>query len=184
MMPNAFMVVPTPHLTLIAAIARNGVIGANNALPWRLSEDLKRFKTLTMGHPMIMGRKTFESLGRVLPGRSHIVVSRAPRSAGDGCLMAGSIEEALACSARCEGADEVFVIGGEQIFRLALPLADCLQLTELHDEFAGDALFPAFDRSEWRETARERHGTGGGIAFDFVTYVRNNATKPQGDLNV
>jgi dihydrofolate reductase len=184
MTPTAPIAVPSPHLTLIAAVARNGVIGADNALPWRLPEDLKRFKALTMGHPMIMGRKTFASLGRVLPGRSHIVVSRERRSAGDGCLMAGSIEEALACSARCPGAEEVFVIGGEQIFRLALPLADCLQLTELHEEFAGDAVFPGFDRSEWRESAREAHGAGGPLAFDFVTYIRKNAAQPKGDPDV
>ena len=175
------MVAPITHLTLIAAVARNGVIGVGNALPWRLPEDLKRFKALTMGHPMIMGRKTFASLGRVLPGRSHIVLSRDPQAAIEGCLMAASMAEAMACSARCPGGDEAFVIGGEEVFRLALPLADRMQLTELHDEFAGDVVFPRFDRGDWRETAREAHGAGGPMAFDFVTLVRKNAVQPQGD---
>jgi dihydrofolate reductase len=172
MTPNAPKAAERPQLTLIAAVASNGVIGVDNGLPWRLPEDLKRFKALTMGHPMIMGRRTFESLGRVLPGRSHIVLSRERREPGEGWLAATSMAEALARAAHCPGGEEAFVIGGADVFRLALPLADCLQLTEVHQDFAGDVLFPPFDRGEWRETARERHGSGHGPAFDFVTYIR------------
>jgi len=166
-----------PHLTLIAAIASNGVIGAGNRLPWRLPADLQRFKALTMGHPMIMGRKTFASLGRLLPGRSHIVLSRG--EPGEGCVVARSLEEALAASGRCPGADEVFVIGGEQIYRLALPVADRLQLTELKRPFDGDARFPEFDRGQWQETARETQRDGD-LEFDFVTYQRKSFTQQTG----
>lgn len=159
-----------PCLSLIAAVAANGVIGSDNALPWRLPEDLKRFKALTLGHPVIMGRKTYASIGRPLPGRRNIVVSRNAAFAAAGCETAASLEAAIAA---CAGtADEIFVIGGAQIYAEALPLAERLYLTEIRAEFPGDARFPAFDRDAWRETARERHPGENGIGFDFAVYER------------
>jgi dihydrofolate reductase len=160
---------PAPtHLTIIAAIAANGVIGRDNGLPWRLGADLQRFRRLTTGHAIIMGRKTFESLGRLLPERTHIVLSRSG-AAPAGCLAAHTLEAALAL---CADADEAFVIGGGDIYRQALPLADRLQVTEIHEEFPGDTFFPEIDPGEWRESARERHRAEAGFDFDFVTYER------------
>jgi len=159
-----------PCLSLIAAVAANGVIGSDNALPWRLPEDLKRFKALTLGHPVIMGRKTFESIGRPLPGRRNLVITHNPRYRAEGCEVLTSLEAALAA---CAGtADEIFVIGGAQIYAEALPLARRLYLTEIRAEFPGDAHFPAFDRGAWRETAREHHRAESGIEFDFTVYER------------
>jgi dihydrofolate reductase len=159
-----------PRLSLIAAVAANGVIGSDNALPWRLPADLKRFKALTLGHPVIMGRKTHESIGRPLPGRRNIVVSRNAAYGAEGCEVATSLEAALAACQDDDG--EVFVIGGAQLYAAALPLAQRLYLTEIHAGFAGDAHFPAFDRNAWRETARERQRGEEGIAFDFAVYDR------------
>lgn len=159
-----------PRLSLIAAVAANGVIGSDNALPWRLPEDLKRFKALTLGHPVIMGRKTYESIGRPLPGRRNIIITHNATYAADGCETASSLGNALAA---CSGtAEEIFVIGGAQIYAEALPRAQRLYLTEIRAEFAGDARFPEFDRRAWRETARERHRTEEGIEFDFAVYDR------------
>jgi dihydrofolate reductase len=158
-----------PRITIIAAIAANGVIGDNNALPWRLREDLQRFRRLTTGHTIVMGRKTFESLGRLLPERSHVVVSRNDAYAPSGCLVAHSLVDAFAL---CNGHVEVFIIGGADVYRQALPYADRLQLTEIHRDFAGDALFPAIVRSDWCETGRERHHADAGFEYDFVTYDR------------
>lgn len=156
-------------LSVIAAVARNRVIGLDNALPWRLPEDLQHFRGLTMGHHIIMGRKTFESLGRLLPGRTSVIVSRQPEYKVPGAKMASSLREAVAA---CDGDEEVFVIGGAELYRQALPLADRLYLTEIHAEFQGDAFFPEFDRAVWRESARERHVGANGLAFSFVTYQR------------
>lgn len=159
-----------PRLALIAAVAENGVIGAGNALPWHLPEDLKRFKALTLGHPVIMGRKTYESIGRPLPGRRNIVVSRNADFAAAGCETAVSLEAAIAA---CAGtADEIFVIGGAQIYAEALPLARRLYLTEIRAEFPGDARFPAFERGDWRETVHEHHRAESGLEFDFAVYER------------
>lgn len=160
-----------PCLTLIAAVARNGVIGVDNTLPWRLPEDLKRFKALTLGHPIVMGRKTWESLGRPLPGRSNIVISRDPQYVASGAATATTLQQALSIAA-LENAQEVFVIGGAEVYRLALPLAQRLQLTEIGQDYAGDAHFPEFDRTLWRETAREHLRTETGLNYDFVTYAR------------
>jgi dihydrofolate reductase len=161
-----------PVITLIAAVATNGTIGLNNELPWHLPEDLKRFKALTLGHPVIMGRKTFDSivarLGKPLPGRRNLVISRSQRSGMVGAEYYASLDAALAA---CRDVDEVFVIGGEQIYVIALPLAGRLQLTEVKADIAGDAFFPAHDRSLFRETARMA-GAGGDHAYDFVTYER------------
>lgn len=160
-------------LTLIAAVARNGTIGKDNALPWRLSADLKRFKALTTGHPILMGRKTWESLGRPLPGRHNIVITRNAAYRAEGGTVVNSIDAAITAAS---GDAEAFVIGGEEIYRLALPLADRLQLTEIGSDFAGDAVFPAFDRSQWRESFREAHVDENGLSYAFVTYER---VKPQ-----
>lgn len=159
-----------PRITLIAAVARNGVIGRDNALPWRLPEDLKRFKALTTGHPIVMGRKTWESLGRPLPNRRNIVVTRDASFLADGATVVTSIDAALAASV---DASETFVIGGAEIYKLALPRADRLQLTEINADFDGDTLFPALACEEWRETAREHHPADGTpFSYDFVTYDR------------
>ncbi len=160
---------PVPRLTLIAAVARNGTIGKDNTLPWRLSEDLKRFKALTMGHPIIMGRKTWESLGRPLPGRSNIVITRDKGYRAGGATVVHAIDEALATA---QDAAEVFVIGGAEIYAMTLPRADCLQLTELAADFDGDVHFPPFDRSQWRTTFHETHTGTDGLAYAFVTYER------------
>ena len=163
-----------PIVTLIAALAANRTIGLNNELPWHLPEDLKRFKALTLGHPVIMGRKTFDSivarLGKPLPGRRNLVISRAQHSGIEGAEYFASLDAALAA---CGDVDEVFVIGGEQIYVLALPLAQRLQLTEVKADVAGDAFFPAFERTRFRETARST-GSGGEFQYDFATYERTD----------
>jgi dihydrofolate reductase len=153
-----------PVISLVAAMARNRVIGAGNRLPWRLPEDLKRFKRITMRAPVIMGRKTHESIGKPLPGRRNIVVTRQPGARWDGCEVAGSLDAALALAG---DAPEVFVIGGGELYRLALPRADRLYLTLIDADYAGDAFFPEIDPREWRETAREP-----GAGFAFVTLER------------
>jgi dihydrofolate reductase len=170
-----------PRITVIAAVAANGVIGRDNALPWRLSEDLKHFKTLTMGHPMIMGRKTWESLPGRLPGRPHIVVTRNPGYRADGATVVHSLPAAIAAAG---DADEAFVIGGAELYAQALDIADQLQLTEIAADFAGDTRFPAYDRAAWRETARQKHQAAAGFDFAFVTYGRLRTTTPdtEGEL--
>ncbi|MCX7170427.1 MAG: dihydrofolate reductase [Proteobacteria bacterium] len=149
----------------------NRVIGNGNALPWRLPEDLKRFKALTHGHPVIMGRKTWESLGRPLPGRTNIVISRRADLHAPGATPVGSLEAALAAAA-ATGTDEAFIIGGAEIYGQALPLADRLQLTEIDRDYAGDVFFPKFDRAAWHETARAAQHAEAGLAYTFVTYER------------
>lgn len=160
------------RVTLIAALGRNRLIGKDNRMPWHLSEDLKRFKALTLGHPVVMGRKTFQSIGIRLPGRDNIVITRSHAFAAPGCRVVHSLAEALSV-AQC--AAEVFVIGGAEIYALALPLADRLQLTEVDVELEGDAYFPNFDRSAWREVWRESRSTEGPqrLRYDFVTYDRS-----------
>lgn len=160
-----------PRISIVAALARNRVIGTENRLPWRLPEDLAHFKALTLGHPLLMGRKTFESLGRPLPGRTNIVISRNPGYAPPGCQVADSIAAALAL---CEAAQEVFCIGGAQLYSQVLPLADRLYLTEVQVDAAGDAWFPEFDRNTFREVSRESHrgAKGDALDFDFVLYER------------
>ncbi len=155
------------RIYLIAAVAANGVIGAKGRLPWSLPEDLKHFKKLTLGHPVIMGRKTWESLGSALPGRENIVVTRTPGFEAPGAAVARSLEAALAL---CAGEPVAFVIGGEGLFRESLPLAAGLVLTEIHRDYEGDTWFPPYDRSRWRETQREAHRTPEGLRFDFVLY--------------
>jgi dihydrofolate reductase len=159
----------TTRLSLIAAMARNRVIGRDNALPWRLPEDLKRFRRLTMGAPIIMGRKTYDSIGRPLPGRRNIVVTRQRDLALAGCEIAGSLEDALALAG---DAPEAFVIGGAEIYRAALPLADRLYFTLIDADYEGDAYFPAIDLAAWREIERERGDATSELRYEFVTYER------------
>ncbi len=160
---------PKPVLTLIAAVARNGVIGKDNRLPWHLPADLKHFKELTTGHAVIMGRKTWESLPakfRPLPGRGNIVVTRNGAFRAEGAIVCTSLADAIAAAS----GDEAFVIGGAELYKAALPLADRLQLTEIDAEYEGDTWFPAIDGDRWRETARVTHGGDGGPGYAFVTY--------------
>ena len=154
---------------LVAALARNRVIGVGNRLPWRLPEDLARFKRLTMGAPVIMGRKTRESIGRPLPGRRNIVVTRERAATWEGCVVAHSLDEALALA---DDAPEAFVIGGAELYAEALPLADELLLTEIDAEVKGDTFFPSWDRAAFQEESREQHVSEAGIPFSFVRYVR------------
>ncbi len=145
-------------LALIVAKSQNNVIGINNNLPWHLSEDLKYFKRVTMGKPIIMGRKTFESIGRPLPGRTNIVVTHNESYQAEGIKIVHSLKAALElCDAitLIDGSDEAMVIGGAELYKQALPLADYLYLTEVHAEVKGDAFFPEFNRDEWQEIGRE-----------------------------
>jgi dihydrofolate reductase len=157
-----------PRLNLIVARARNGVIGRDGTLPWHLSEDLRHFKKTTLGHPIVMGRRTWESIGRPLPDRRSIVLTRNPRWSAPGVERADSLAQARAM---CEGAAEVFVIGGAALFAEALPLAQRLFLTEIDADFEGDTFFPPIDRAAWREVWREHLSAGPGRPFglDFVT---------------
>ncbi|MBP7080409.1 MAG: dihydrofolate reductase [Rhodocyclaceae bacterium] len=156
-------------LTLIAAVARNGVIGIDNRLPFRLPEDLKRFKALTMNHPIIMGRKTWQSLPRALPGRHNIVISRQTGFAAEGATVVTSLDAALAIA----GNVPAFVIGGAEIYALALPRADMLELTEVAAEVAGDVWFPDYDKDQWQEATRTtHHDDAAQLDYDFVTYRR------------
>ena len=157
------------RITLIAAVASNGVIGAGGQLPWRLPEDLRFFKAQTLGHPVIMGRRTRESIGRPLPGRRNIVVSRTQGFAAEGAEVVPSLAAALA---RCADEAEAFVIGGGDLYRAALAHAGRIILTEIRQAFDGDTWFPAFDRNAWREVRREAHAPAGGLAHDFVWYER------------
>ena len=158
-----------PRIYLVAAVAANGIIGAGGHLPWRLPEDLKHFKHLTMGHPVIMGRRTWESLGGPLPGRENIVVSTRRGYEAPGAAVASSLDAALAL---CTGERVAFVIGGTRLFEAALPLASGLVMTEIKRDYAGDTRFPEYDRSQWRESQREAHTAADGTRFDLVLYER------------
>ena len=165
------------EIAIIVAMASNRTIGLDNTLPWRIPEDLKHFKALTMGHHMIMGRKTFESIGRPLPGRTTVVVSRGRNLKIDGCIVAHSLAEALAA---CASDPEVFVVGGADIYAQALGLAGTLYITEIQQDIAGDAWFPEFDRGAWQETSREKRSQSEPqpLEYHFVTYRRNTHHKP------
>jgi len=158
-------------IMLIVARADDGTIGDKGALPWRLPADLKRFKALTMGKPMIMGRKTFTSLPGLLPGRRHIVLTRDAGWAAPGAEVAHDVTGALALA----GESDVAVIGGAEALALFEPLAHRFELTEVHGDYAGDTRLP-YPAAPWRETAREAYGAADGIpAYDFVTFVRDAA---------
>lgn len=152
------------RVSIIAAVAENGVIGRDGGLPWRLPEDMKRFKALTMGKPIIMGRKTFESIGKALPGRPNIVITRARTFAAEGIHAAHGFKEALNTASALAGEEgEIMVIGGAEIYKQALAFASRLYLTEVHQAAEGDVRFPEFERRRWRETSREKHS-----GYDFV----------------
>ena len=160
-----------PRISLIAAMARNRTIGIDNRLPWRLPADLKRFKALTRGHTLVMGRKTFESLNGPLPWRTTVVVTRREDYAPAGVLVAHSLAEALERAREVES-EEIFIAGGEEIFRLGLDLADRLQLTHIDQDFPGDTFFPEFDASAWRLVEREDHAATEEtpFAYSFLVY--------------
>ena len=163
------------ELVLVVARARNGVIGNAGAMPWHLSADLKRFKRITVGKPVIMGRKTFDSIGKPLPGRQNIVLTRDRGWQVAGVTVAANLAEAVAAAgldprARADG---IMVIGGAQIYAVTLPSATRIELTEIDDEPDGDTIIPAFDPARWREVAREAHSAEGDQpGFAFVTLVR------------
>ncbi|MBC7409605.1 MAG: dihydrofolate reductase [Arcicella sp.] len=145
-------------ISLIVAVAENGVIGHNNQLIWHLPNDLKQFRRLTTGHCIIMGRKTFDSIGKPLPNRTSIIISRNPDFQIEGCITVNSLEKAISKAKKIES-QEAFIIGGAEIYRLSLPLTDKIYLTEVHHDFEGDALFPTIDKTVWQETKRENFET-------------------------
>ena len=158
-------------ITLIVAMASNRVIGANNAMPWHLSDDLRRFRALTMGHPILMGRKTQEAIGRPLPGRRNLVMSRDPHLKISGCETVQNLDalrDAIPHGAR------LFVIGGAELYRLFLPVADRIELTLIHRDFEGDTFFPEYAESEWKETQREDHPLDPELSFawSYLTLER------------
>jgi dihydrofolate reductase len=160
----------TPQcVVLVAAVADNGVIGAGGELPWHLPEDLAHFKRVTTGNVVVMGRKTFESIGRPLPRRTNIVITRQPGWSADGVLAASSLSDALETAEEYDG--DVMVIGGAQIYALAFPMAERQVLTEVHSAPEGDVHYPPFDRSEWVETQREKRD-----GYDFVWLSRDPET--------
>ena len=160
----------TRDAVAVVAMADNGVIGRGDGLPWHLPDDLKRFKALTMGHALLMGRRTHDSIGRALPGRLNLVLSRNPGWQAPGCETVGSVDAARARA----GDATLFVIGGAEVFALCWPIVGRLELTEVHADVEGDTLLEGFDRNAWRETAREPHAADARHAyrFDFVSLVR------------
>ena len=161
----------SPIITLIAARARNGVIGRNNQMPWKIAGEQAYFKRMTMGSPIVMGRKTWESLGRPLPGRRNIVVTRNPAYTATGADVVDSLDDALRLAG---GSEEVFVIGGAQLYAAAMPRANRILLTEIDADFDGDTFMPALDRNEWREMSREVHPptTERPFSYSYVVYER------------
>jgi dihydrofolate reductase len=165
------------NIVIIAAVAENGVIGRGNALPWRLKSDMQHFRALTMGKPVVMGRKTYLSIGKPLPGRTTIVVSRDPAFAAPGIVVASSLDAALAVArgdALRRNVDTIVVAGGAEIYAQALPLATQLAITLVHKRVDGDAFFPPIDPKLWRESARDEHAPAAEdeAAFALVTYRR------------
>jgi dihydrofolate reductase len=172
------------QIVIIAGVAENGVIGRGGTMPWRLKSDIRYFRALTLGKPVVMGRKTYLSLSiKPLPGRTNIVVSRDANFTAPGVLVAPSLDAALAAArgdAMRRGSD-IMVIGGTEIYAQAMPLADRLEITRIHMKPEGDALFPAIDPAVWREAAREPHPAGpdDDAGYDFVSYLRANALDPK-----
>lgn len=170
----------SPEIVLIVAVADNGVIGCRGAIPWRLKSDIKRFKAMTMAKPVVMGRKTFASIGRPLPGRTNIVVTRDPNFRARGAVVTTSAADARAV-ARGEAlrrfATEISVIGGAQIYSEWMDIADRLEVTEVHARPEGDTCFALIDAAVWKEVARERHPAGpdDSAEFSYVTYRRRNS---------
>ena len=152
-------------VSVIVAVAQNGIIGNGNALIWHISEDLRRFKSITSGHPVIMGRKTFESLGRPLPNRTNIVITRQKDYHAEGCTVADSLDKAISLFPDNE---EIFIIGGGEIYRQAMPFADKFYLTVVCHDYAGDTHFPEWNPEEWILMNEERHERGGKFEYPFI----------------
>ena len=156
------------NLSLIVAVANHNVIGINNTLPWHLPEDLKRFRALTTGHHIIMGRKTYESLGRLLPNRTTVIVTRNKNYQVAGALIAHNLQAALAL---CAGDNEPFLIGGAELYKVGMQLANKLYITEVHADFDGDAYFEKVDLTHWQESEREKHIAECGLQYSYVSYL-------------
>lgn len=158
-------------ISIIVAVAKNGVIGDKNSLLWHLREDMIHFRTTTSGHPVVMGRKTYDSIGRPLPKRTNVVITRDTNLAIEGCTVVHSLDEAVAMFDKSE---EVFIIGGAQIYKQALPIADRIYLTVIDKEYEGDTSFPEIDYSAWNEISREEHSSGEEFEhpFAFITLER------------
>ncbi|MGB0632408.1 MAG: dihydrofolate reductase [Alphaproteobacteria bacterium] len=163
------------RVSLIVAVSENGIIGRDGGLPWTLSNDLRYFKSVTMGKPIVMGRKTYDSIGRPLPGRPNLVVTRNPDFAGDGIEIFHSLADAVD-GARSHGADEAMIIGGAALYEEALQIADRIYLTEVHADVAGDVSFPAGFSENWTETSRERHQAGDRDDYDHSFVVLDRVT--------
>ena len=165
--------VNSPGLSIIAAMASNRVIGLDNRMPWHLPADLKRFKAITMGKPMIMGRKTWESLPGLLPGRRHIVLTNNPAYSATGCELASSLEQAISMASHPQP-EEIMIIGGANLYQQALPMSRRIYLTQLELEVQGDAFFPQFDLTQWSETYKEKHIADENISFgySFITFEK------------
>lgn len=162
-------------ITMVAAAGENNTLGKDSDLLWHLPDDFKRFKKLTLNHPIVMGRKTYDTFPKLLPQRTHIIVTRQQDYTAEGCLIAHSIEEGIALAKKADGGDEICIIGGGEIYKLALPYADKIELTRIHHKFeGGDAFFPKIDNSEWKlanklfHRADQRHKH----AFSYLTYIR------------
>lgn len=158
-------------------MSRNRVIGVNNQLPWHLPEDLKHFRALTMGHAIVMGRKTYESIGRLLPGRKSLIVSRNTDYAVNGAHVVRSLTDAFTL---CENESEVFVIGGAELYRTALDYSQRIYMTEINLDVEGDAYFPPIDASDWKEISRTSHRNEQGIEYSFVTLEKQAVALPVG----
>ena len=163
-----------PSLAIVVAMAQNRTIGINNTLPWRCPEDLRHFKALTLGHHLIMGRKTFDSIGKALPGRTTVVVTRNTTWTAEACITAHSLEQAIEA---CSDDEIVFIVGGAELYAQALPLVNTLYITEIGQEVIGDTHFPDFSHDEWQETERRScaQETPQPLNYDFVTYRRKPA---------
>lgn len=162
-------------ITMVAAAGENNTLGKDSDLLWHLPDDFKRFKKLTLNHPIVMGRKTYDTFPKLLPQRTHIIVTRQQGYAAEGCLVAHSIEEGIALAKKADGADEICIIGGGEIYKLALPYADKIELTRIHHAFeGGDAFFPEFDLAEWELTEAVHHPVDERHRYDFsyLTYHR------------
>ncbi|MCC7091278.1 MAG: dihydrofolate reductase [Nitrosomonas sp.] len=165
-----------PRISLLVAMAMNRIIGQNNKLPWHLPADLKHFKFLTMGHIIIMGRKTYESIGKSLPGRTNIVVTHQHQFNAPDAIVVHSIESALKVSEAQSSTHEIFVIGGEQLYRQTLPICQRIYITEIQRDFAGDTVFPTFDLTDWQETERVKHvSENGDLEYHFVVLDRRKS---------
>jgi dihydrofolate reductase len=158
-------------ITLIAAAAENNALGKDNAMLWHLPDDFKRFKAITTGHHIIMGRKTFESFPKPLPNRTHIIITRQKKYAPEGCIVVDSMENAIAA---CPKNEDIFIIGGGEIYNLGMPFADTIELTRVHDSFEADAFFPEIDRNEWELISEEYHPADEKhkVDFSFQTFAR------------